>query len=279
MTAAGTDVSGLTLAEAAGKLYNAHGFNARPPAVDARRGPQVRRSARATSASCYDVNKSARRAYNAGLKPHTATVDVPLFVTYDATKVTAYATKVAADVKRDARDARVDIKLSKIGKVASRDGRTIDADGARHSGRRRAQRSRARTRMLKPKLKVVTPEGHDRRPGEGLRDDHHDRPRQLQAAPVQAPEAVQDLRRGGRHAGVPDADRPLHASPTRPSTRPGRRPNSPWAGAYANETVAGGSAREPAQGALDGDRQRRRHPRHRRTRARSARAPRTAASA
>ena len=27
VTAGGTDVSGLTLAEAAGKLYNAHGFN------------------------------------------------------------------------------------------------------------------------------------------------------------------------------------------------------------------------------------------------------------
>ena len=41
-------------------------------------------------------------------------------------------------------------------------------------------------------------------------------------------------------------------------------PNSPWAGAYANETVAGRLGREPAEGALDGDRQRRGHPRHRR---------------
>ena len=42
-------------------------------------------------------------------------------------------------------------------------------------------------------------------------------------------------------------------------------PDSPWAGALRNETVAGGSAAESAQGPLDGDRQRRRHPRHGRT--------------
>ena len=55
---------------------------------------------------------------------------------------------------------------------------------------------------------------------------------------------------------------------------PWTAPNSPWAGAYRNETVAGRLGREPAQGALDGHRQRRRHPRH--GRARLDRLPRVA---
>ena len=49
----------------------------------------------------------------------------------------------------------------------------------------------------------------DERPRARLRDGHHDRPRQLQAAPVQAAEVLQELRRRRRPAGLPDADRAL----------------------------------------------------------------------
>src|SRR4029078_179622 len=73
------------------------------------------------------TNKSPRRAYNAGLKPHTEVVNVPLFITYDAAKVTEYANKVAGDIKRDPRDARVAITIKSIGKIKSKDGRAIDA--------------------------------------------------------------------------------------------------------------------------------------------------------
>ena len=86
VTAGGTDVSGLTLAEAAGKLYNAHGFNLGRPLSTHVAGRKFALQPERLG-FVYDVNKSARRAYNAGLKPHTAPVDVPLFVTYDAAKV------------------------------------------------------------------------------------------------------------------------------------------------------------------------------------------------
>ena len=93
----------------------------------------------------------------------------------------------------------------------------------------------------------------------------------LPAAAVQAAEVRQVLRRRRRPARLPDADRPVQRSPTRPSTRPGPRPNSPWAGALPQRDGRGRLGREPAQGALDGHRQRRRHPRHGRAVARSAR--------
>ncbi len=70
VSAAGTDVSGLTLAEAAGKLYNVHGFSVGKPLSTHVAGRKF-----AVTPSdlgfVYDVNKTARRAYNAGKKPHT----------------------------------------------------------------------------------------------------------------------------------------------------------------------------------------------------------------
>src|SRR3954471_8717477 len=94
VTAGGTDVSGLTLAEAAGKLYNTHSFNTGRPLSTHVAGHKFAVSP-GDLGFVFDVNKSARRAYNAGLKPHTKTVDVPLFITFDEAKVTGYATKVA----------------------------------------------------------------------------------------------------------------------------------------------------------------------------------------
>src|ERR687894_528490 len=126
VSAAGTDVSGLTLAEAAGKLYAAHGFTVGKPLSTHVAGRKFAINP-SDLGFVYDVNKSARRAYNAGKSPHTGPVDVPLFTKYDAKKVSAYAAKVASTVKKNPRDARVDIGLRRIGKIASRDGRAIDA--------------------------------------------------------------------------------------------------------------------------------------------------------
>ncbi|HEY6891609.1 MAG TPA: peptidoglycan binding domain-containing protein, partial [Solirubrobacter sp.] len=155
VTAAGTEVSGLTLAEAAGKLYNTFGFAVGRPLSTHAAGHKYAINP-SDLGFVYDVNKTARRAYNAGLKAHTQTIDVPLFITYDAAKVTEYATKVAADLKRDPRDARVDIKLRSIGKVASKDGRAIDAT-ALAAGVGAALSDPAKDRILTPKVKVVRP--------------------------------------------------------------------------------------------------------------------------
>ncbi len=242
VTAGGTDVSGLTLAEAAGKLYNAHGFNLGRPLSTHVAGRKF-----AVNPSdlgfVYDVNKSARRAFNAGLKPHTAAVEVPLFATYDTTKVNAYAAKVAADVKRDARDARVDIKLSKIGKVASRDGRMIDATAlATTVGA--ALGDPAADRILKPKLKVVRPKvttaGLAKAYGTIITIDRG-------AFKLRLFKGLKLSKTYGVAVGMP-----AYPTPTGRFTIANKAvnpawtaPNSAWAGAYANEIVAGGSAENP----------------------------------
>jgi lipoprotein-anchoring transpeptidase ErfK/SrfK len=242
VTAAGTDVSGLTLAEAAGRLYNTFGFATGRPLSTHVAGHKY-----AVKPSelgfVFDVNKTARRAYNAGLKPHRATVDVDLFVPYDAAKVSSYATKVATEIKRDPRDARVDIKLSKIDKIASKDGRVIEAT-ALGTSVAAALTDPAKARILKPKLKVV-------------------RPKVTTAGLAKAYGTIVTIDRGafklrlfknlklsktyGVAVGMPEYPTPTgRFTIANKAVNPAwTAPNSPWAGAYANETVAGGAADNP----------------------------------
>jgi lipoprotein-anchoring transpeptidase ErfK/SrfK len=242
VTAGGTDVSGLTLAEAAGRLYNTHGFNLGRPLSTHVAGRKFAVNP-ADLGFVYDVNKSARRAYNAGLKPHTATVDVPLFTTYDAAKVTAYAGKVAAAVKRDPRDARVDIKLTKIGKVSSRDGRMVDATALATSVGATLSNPAA-NRVLSPKLKAVRPKvttaGLSKAYGTIITIDRGNFKLRLF-------KGLKLSKTYGVAVGMPAYPTPTgRYSIANKAVNPAwTAPNSPWAGAYANETVEGGSAENP----------------------------------
>jgi hypothetical protein len=242
VTAGGTDVSGLTLAEAAGKLYNTHSFNTGRPLSTHVAGHKYAVNP-ADLGFVFDVNKSARRAYNAGLKAHTSVVDVPLFITYDQAKVTAYAAKVAGDIKREPRDARVDIKLKSIGKISSKDGRAIDAKTLAGSVGA-ALADPAKDRILKPRLKVVKPKvttgGLSKAYGTIVTIDRGNFKLRL----------FKNLKLSKTY-GVA-VGMPAYPTPTGRFTIANKAvnpawtaPNSPWAGAYANETVAGGAADNP----------------------------------
>jgi lipoprotein-anchoring transpeptidase ErfK/SrfK len=191
----------------------------------------------------FDAAKTARRAYNAGVAPHTAPVDVPLFTSYDAAKVTAYAAKVAAAVKRDPRDARVDIKLTKIGKVSSRDGRMVDATALATSVGATLSNPAA-NRILAPKLKVVRPKvttaGLSKAYGTIITIDRGNFKLRLF-------KGLKLSKTYGVAVGMPAYPTPTgRYSIANKAVNPAwTAPNSPWAGAYANETVAGGSAENP----------------------------------
>src|SRR3954452_4909695 len=242
VTAAGTDVSGLTLAEAAGRLYNTFAFTTGRPLSTHVAGHQYAVNP-ADLGFVFDVNKSARRAYNAGLKPHTTPVDVPLFISYDAVKVTAYAAKVAAGIKRDARDARVDIRVRSIGKVASKNGRAVDA-AALAASVGAALADPAQDRILKPKLKVVPPKvttaGLSKAYGTIITIDRGNFKLRLF-------KRLKLSKTYGVAVGMPAYPTPSgRYSIANKAVNPAwTAPNSPWAGAYANETVAGGSAENP----------------------------------
>jgi len=242
VSAAGTDVSGLTLAEAAGKLYQAHGFTVGKPLSTHVAGRKFAVTP-GDLGFVYDVNKTARRALNAGRARHTGPVDVELYTTYDANKVTAYADKVASTIKKNPRDARVDIGLRRIGKVASKDGRTIDAK-ALATAVGAALVDPRQNRILTPKLKVI-------------------RPKVTTAGLAKAYGTIVTIDRGnfklrlfkglklsktyGVAVGLPDYPTPTgrYTIANKAVNPAWTAPNSPWAGAYANETVAGGSAENP----------------------------------
>src|SRR4051812_37610233 len=155
VSAAGIDVSNLTLPEASNRIAYVYTqklgsplsthvadlrFVLRPKDVDFK----------------FDAAKSARRAYNAGVAPHIGPVNVPLYVEYSNAKVQAYAGKIAKRLTRPAVDARVNITLRHIGKVASRDGRAIDAAALAKTVTATLS-DPAAERKLRPKLVAIKP--------------------------------------------------------------------------------------------------------------------------
>jgi lipoprotein-anchoring transpeptidase ErfK/SrfK len=191
----------------------------------------------------FDVNKSARRAYNAGLAPHSGAVDVPLFITYDADALAAYAKKVGDTVDKAPRDASVKIGLSKITKVVSRDGRTVN-QAALVKAMGAALADPRKDRVQQPKLTVV-------------------KPKVTTGKLASAYGTIITVDRGAfklrlfKRLKLSKTYRVAVGQPAYP-TPTGRFsiankavnptwsvPNSPWAGALANETVPGGSSANP----------------------------------
>jgi lipoprotein-anchoring transpeptidase ErfK/SrfK len=242
VSAAGTDLSGLTLDEAAGRLYTTFG-----PVVGKPLSTHVAGRKLALQVSdakfAFDVKKSARRAYNAGQAPHTGPVSVPLYITYDAKAVAAYAKKVADTVGKAPRDASVNIGLSRITKVASRDGRSIDA-AALAGAVGQVLTDPAQPRILQPQLKVVKPKVTTGRVASAYGtiitiDRANFKLRLFKRLQVSKTYRVA--------VGMPAYPTPTgRFSISNKAVNPTwTAPNSPWAGAYRNETVVGGSAENP----------------------------------
>jgi lipoprotein-anchoring transpeptidase ErfK/SrfK len=242
VSAAGTDLSGLTLDEAAGKLYNTFGPTVGRPLsthVAGRKFALQMKDVKFT----FDVNKSARRAYNAGKAQHTGAVNVPLYVTYDAKAVDAYAAKVAGTVKKAPRDATVRIGLSRITKVSSRDGRALDAK-ALSAAVAKVLTDPAQPRILQPALKTVKPKVTTGKLASAYGtivtvDRGNFRLRLFKRLKLSKTYRVA-------------VGQPAYPTPTGRFSIANKAvnptwnvPNSPWAGALANESVPGGSAQNP----------------------------------
>ena len=243
IAAGGTDVSGLTLAEAEAKLAAANA-----PLVDRPITVQVAGRTFTLTPSqdvdfAFDARKSARRAYNAGLKPHTTPINVELFVTYSSKKLTAFVNGVRDKVDRAPRDARVGITLRRIRRSPSRDGRTIDTK-ALYGAARAALRDQAAVRELAPELKVVKPKittaGLASAYGTIITIDRANFTLRL----------FKRLKLSKTYrvaVGLPEFPTPTgRFTISNKAVNPAwTAPNRPWAGAYANETVPGGSAENP----------------------------------
>ena len=242
VAAAGVDVSGLTLPEAANRIAFIHQQKITSPLSTHVAGRAF--ILRGTDVEfAFDAAKSARRAYNAGLQPHAAPINVPLYVTFKRSNVQAYVAKIEKAIARAPRDARVDIHLTSIGKVDSRDGRTIDK-AALEDTVVKTLGDPSLDRKLRPALVPVKPKvttaGLAKAYGTIITIDRANFKLRL----------FKRLRLSKTYRVA--VGMPAYPTPTGRFTIANKAvnpawtaPNSPWAGAYANETVAGGSAENP----------------------------------
>jgi lipoprotein-anchoring transpeptidase ErfK/SrfK len=242
VSVAGLDVSGLPMSAAAQKIAGAYQGTVESPVSTHVPGHRFLLRAKEVDLK-FDAAKSARRAYNAGIAPHTGPVDVPLYVTFSKAKVQAYAEKVTRAVSKPARDARVNITLRRIQRVTSRDGRTLDAK-ALAAQVAATLGDPAAARKLNPAYKAVKPKittgGLASAYGTIITIDRHNFTLRL----FKRLKLSKTYRVAVGQPGYPTPTGRFSIS--NKAVNPAwTAPNSPWAGAYANETVPGGSAENP----------------------------------
>ena len=242
VAAAGIDVSGLTLPEATNKIAFLANTQMNSPLSSRVAGRRFLMRPKEVDFK-FDAAKSARRAYNAGATAKGAPVNVPLFVSFKVKKIRTYVDKVEKGIARAPRDARVDIKLTKIAKIEHRDGRTIDKQALEASVIATLS-DPAAVRKLTPAL-VAT------------------KPKITTGSLAKAYGTIVTIDRGNfklrlfknlklsKTYGVA-VGAPGYATPTGRYTIANKAvnpawtaPDSPWAGAYRNEVVPGGSAENP----------------------------------
>jgi lipoprotein-anchoring transpeptidase ErfK/SrfK len=156
ITAAGTDVAGLTVDEAAARLQEVHGARLENGLVTVQAADITWRLKTADAAVRFDSTASAKRALYAGRTAGGRAIDVRLAVTYKKGPVEKFAARIDRRLHRPARDAALRISPRRVRVTHSKRGRDINqrklaADvGATLT-------NPTLTRVLKPKLLTPKP--------------------------------------------------------------------------------------------------------------------------
>jgi lipoprotein-anchoring transpeptidase ErfK/SrfK len=125
VTAAGIPVGGQTIAQAEQTLTAAF---AQPAAADVIVTVAGRTFTLPVSKVkyAYDANRTARRAYNAGVKAAGRPVDVPLAIEYIRKPIRSFVARAARKVAVPARNARVKITLRHVYRARGKRGRGLE---------------------------------------------------------------------------------------------------------------------------------------------------------
>ncbi len=126
VTAAGTDLAGLTADEAAAKLDAVHGARLENGLVLVQAADITWKFKTADAAVQFDALQSAKRALYAGRDARGAPVDVALVVKFTKDAVQKFAARVDKRLYRPARDSELRISLRKVRVTHSRRGRDIN---------------------------------------------------------------------------------------------------------------------------------------------------------
>jgi lipoprotein-anchoring transpeptidase ErfK/SrfK len=243
ISAAGTDLAGLTVDEAAARLHQVHGARLESGLVTVQAADITWRFKTADATVQFDELQTAKRALYAGRDAAGGTVDVPLVVAYVKEAVETFAARIDKRLHRPARDAALRISLRKVRVTHSRRGRDIN--------RRELVKSIAATltnpnltRVLKPRLLAPKP----KLTADKLRRSAStvitiDR-KNFKLRLFKHLEVVKTY---GVAVGQPDYPTPRgrFAIQSKQVNPVWSVPNSPWAGELAGTTVTGGSAANP----------------------------------
>jgi hypothetical protein len=244
VTVAGVDVGNQTLSQAAGTVDRAFRHQLVTRNVSVRVGGRGYRLRTRKVKLAFDPARSARRAFQAGNNtPAPAPVDVLPFVTYDAKALARFVARVDRRARVAPRDATVRITLTRIFKRKSQSGRELrekelakalslaltDPRAPRAvRGKRSVVRAKVKTKELRRRYGTVitiSKSSYRLRLFKGLRLS----------------------KSYGVAIGQPAYPTPsgLFNIANKAVNPAWTAPDSPWAGAYRNETVPGGSAENP----------------------------------
>jgi lipoprotein-anchoring transpeptidase ErfK/SrfK len=237
VTAAGTDLAGLTIDEAAARLNEVHGARLENGLVTVQAADITWKFKTADAVVQFDELHSAKRALYAGRTAGGNPVDVPLAVTYKKEPVEKFAARIDKRLQRPARDAQLRISVRRVRVTHSRRGRDLD---------RRALIKRITARLTDPNLdRVIKPKVIKVKPKVTA-----DELRRSATTVITIEQRTFKLRLF-KHLKVVKTYRVAVGQPQYPTPR-GRFsitnkqvnpvwsvPNSPWAGELAGSTVSG----------------------------------------
>jgi len=242
VTVAGLDVGGQTLFQAAGTIDRAYRHQLATRNVSVRVGGKAYRLRTKEVRFAFDPAKSARRAFIAGNQTPEP-VDVLPWTRYDAKRLAAFVARVDRGARVAPRDATVRITLRHMLKRRAHSGREMK-DKQLSKLLALALTDPRAAREVRPKRTVVKakvqPKDLARRYGTVITIDKSSRRLRLF-------KRLKFSKSYGVAIGQPAYPTPSgRFSISNKAVNPAwTAPNSPWAGAYANETVPGGSAENP----------------------------------
>lgn len=243
VTAAGQDVSGLTVQEAAARLQGAYGAQLQRGSVTVAAAGLTWTLTADAARVRFDAPASARRALDAGRGAHGAPIDVPLAVGYSKARVERFAGRVDRRLRRKPRDAQLRVSLTRVSVTRSRRGRDIDGRRLARDIGRALQDPRVdrvlQPRLLRPKPKVTA--GALRRRARTAITIHQ---ASFTLRLLKNSTVVRSYKIAVGQPGYP-TPRGLFAIQSKQVNPVWSVPNSPWTGELAGTTVAGGSAANP----------------------------------
>ena len=244
VTVAGLDVGGQTLSQAAGTIDRAYRHQLVTRNVSVRVGGKGYSLRTKKAGFVFDAAKSARRAYIAGNNtPAPQPVDVLPWTSYDKKKLAAFVARVDNGARVAPINATVRITLQHMIKRASKSGREMD-DKALAKALALSLTDPRAARQLRPKRSVVKAAVRTK----DLKNRYGTVVTISQSSfRLRLFKRLKFVKSYGVAVGQPAYPTPrgLFSIANKAVNPPWTAPNSPWAGAYRNETVAGGSAENP----------------------------------